>query len=627
MNQRATLDVETWVKVEQIYHTALTLEKEARNAYVTQECAGDSRLHAEIESLLTADESSGNFLLEPIVVKGLQVLADDQAWQSIPTIPQTIAVVNDLLPDILDNRYEIIERIGGGGMGDVYKACDKRMLNRPVVVKVLKASMAESAWLVSKFKQEIEAANKIDNPGVVSFFDAGELPDGKPYLVMQYVEGQELRKAILPDRGMPLDEVAEIIKQIGRTLNVAHEKGIIHRDLKPENILFRRDENGDAQVKIIDFGIAKIKDSMIAASTVTGQVMGTPLYMSPEQLNPDRLHKRPVSATSDVYSLGVIVYEMVTGRRPFNAETVIHLAALQKEGVQVMPCALRPALPEAVQRVILKALSYHPAERYQRVREFCDQLSQALLADVEPAMTVVPILTESEKSVTLEQPPAPRKRRWPVVLAAAVLVLALLATGLWWMQPNPDSERISSANPGPERTFSYSLNIQKMRDGKPYEQPFISSGQVSYEKGYKMQVLMTSQSAGYVYLFNEGKDDKGQNAFFLQFPTPKRNNGVAQISAGQQFESGWNTFKWEPGTESIWFIWTAQPEPALEVARSEAFKDDQGKVPEEAAASLRAFLKRKDISSAEATEDSAQPRTVLKGHGDIVTHLLKLEYR
>ncbi len=627
MNQRAMLGTETWVKVEQIYHTALTLKMEARDAYVTQACVGDPVLFEEVVSLITADQSSGNFLHEPIFGKGLRVLADDQAWQSMTTIPHTIAVVNDLLPDILDNRYEIIERIGGGGMGDVYKAIDKRMLNRPVVVKVLKASVVENAWLVSKFKQEIEAANKIDNPGVVSFFDAGELPNGRPYLVMQYVEGQELRKVIPPDRGMPLDEVAGIIKQIGRTLNIAHEKGVFHRDLKPENILLRRDENGDLQVKIIDFGIAKIKDSMSAASTATGLVIGTPTYMSPEQLNPERLHKSKVPATSDVYSLGVIAYEMVTGRRPFNAETAIHHSALQKEGVQVMPCALRPALPEAVQRVILKALSYHPAERYQRVREFCDELSQTLLADDELPPTVVAVLPEPAKPATLPEPrPAPKKRR-SLVITAAMLVLASVAAGLWWMYSRPVPEPTFSSSPGPERTFSYSLRVQKMRDGKPYEEPFMSSGQEIYEKGYKVQAVMTSQAAGHVYLFNEGTDDRNQKAFFVQFPTPKRNNGVAQVSAGQQFESGWNTFKWGTGTEIIWFIWTAQPESALEVARSEAFKDDQGKVPEEAAASLRAFLQRKDISSAEATKDSAQQRTVLKGHGDIVTHLLKLEYR
>lgn len=625
MNERQVSDSETWEKINQIYHKALTLEGEAQDTYVSQACDTDTVLHEEIVSLLTADKSSGDFLQEPIFVQGLRVLidgrvlADEQDRQTVTTMPPPIAFTNDQLPDILDNRYEIGERIGGGGMGDVYKAYDRRMLNRPVVVKVLKAAVVESAWLVSKFKQEIEAANKIDNPGVVSFFDAGELPDGKPYLVMQYVEGQELRKAIPPDRGMPLDEVAEIIKQIGRTLNIAHEKGIIHRDLKPENIMFRRDENGDVQVKVIDFGIAKIKDSMTAASTVMGQVIGTLIYMSPEQLNPERPHKRTVSATSDVYSLGVIAYEMVTGRRPFNAETAIHLAALQKEGVQVMPCALRPALPEAVQRVILKALAYHPAERYQRVRDFCDELSQALLADNELPPTVVSVLTEPAKPVVLPEPrpPAPKKR-WPLVTAAAVLVLASVVAGLWW----------TYSLPGPERIFSYSLKVQKMRDGRPFEQPFISAGRDVYEKGYKFQVLMTSQAEGYLYLLNEGRDDNGRSVFNMLFPVPTRNGGVARVAADSPIETDWNTFGGQTGTESVWFVWTARPQPDLEEARTQAFSSDRGRVSDESLVRrLRARLDRKSIDQAEATRDTEEQRTVLRGRGDAVRYLLTLEYR
>lgn len=340
--------------------------------------------------------------------------------------------------------------------------------------------------------------------------------------------------------------------------------------------------------------------------------------MSPEQLNASGGRRRDISATSDIYSLGLIAYEMVTGRRPFNAETVIHLAALQREGIQVMPCALRPALPEAAQRAILKALAYHPAERYQRVRDFCGDLSGALSADTVPAPHPTPLQLDSGEVETVERPrPARQRRLLLAVTATAAVLLAVAAAGVWWKY----------FSRGPERTFNYSLKVQKVRDGQPFEQPFITSGQEVYEKGYKMQVLMTTESAGYAYLFNQGKDENNQDAFFIQFPTPKRNNGLAQVSAGQQFESGWNVFSWEPGTESIWFVWTARPEAALETARVEAFKSDQGKVPEQAGAALREFLARADAKRADAAKDVTRQRTVLKGHGDTVLHLLQLEYR
>ncbi len=618
MNVKNATNSGTWEKLTQIYQTALTLETETREAYVTQACLDDPVLREEIVSILTTGEATATILQEPVFNQALKILAADGAGRSMPALAATIVTNDDAFcSSILENRYEIIERIGGGGMGDVYKARDKKMLDRPVVVKVLKAAAAESAWLISKFKQEIEAANKIDSSGVVTFYDVGEVPGGCPYLVMQYVEGYDLRRAIPADRGMPLDEVAEVIKQLGRTLNIAHEQGIIHRDLKPENIMLRRDGNGDLQVKVIDFGIAKIKDSMIAASTATGLVVGTPLYMSPEQLHPTAGPNRELTPTSDVYSLGIIAYEMVTGRRPFNAETPIHLAALQKEGVTVMPCALRPALPAAAQHAILKALTYHRAERYQHVRDFCADLTQSLLADVEPAPAPVQAQRTSTETETVERPRPAHKK--PLLLAAtlALLLLGLTTAGVWWKY----------FRVGPERSFSYFLKVQKVRDGQPFEQPFISSGQEIYEKGYKMQVLLTSQAAGYVYLFNEGKDANDQNTFYIQFPTPKRNDGNAQVATGQQLESGWNTFSWEPGTESIWFIWTAQPEVALETARALALKSNAGQVPAEAVAPLRAFLMRAKESRAEVTKDVAQQRTVLTGHGDVVLHLLQLEYR
>lgn len=255
----------------------------------------------------------------------------------------------------------------------VYLATDLQLHSRSVVVKVLLDEGARQEWVVRKFRQEMEALARISHPGVAVIFDAGELEDGKPFIVMEYVDGVTLRSVMKPE-GMPLDRVAQIIRQTGRALAAAHEKQVFHRDLKPENLMLRDPGKEDEQVKIIDFGIAKIKDSVVAPSTATMRTAGTVLYMAPEQLS-----GRTITAEADIYSLGIIAYEMVTGRRPFNPEAVFELLEMQRAGVLVRPKDLRPRLPEEAQAIILTALAFEPGDRHPRVRDMCDDLAGALI--------------------------------------------------------------------------------------------------------------------------------------------------------------------------------------------------------------------------------------------------------
>jgi serine/threonine protein kinase len=223
--------------------------------------------------------------------------------------PTLLSEGHELSGTTLDDRYLLDRPLGRGGMGQVYLARDLQLHSRLVVVKLLLDEAYENEYMVKKFHQEIEALSRLDHPGVIGIIDSGELPDGKPYIVMQYVDGVTLRSIIKPE-GMNLDRAADLIRQMGRALSVAHEKGIFHRDLKPENIMLQDLGQGAEQVKIIDFGIAKIKNSRIAPTTATTATAGTISYMAPEQLT-----AKPVSAATDTYSLGVIAYEMVTGRQ------------------------------------------------------------------------------------------------------------------------------------------------------------------------------------------------------------------------------------------------------------------------------------------------------------------------
>lgn len=275
---------------------------------------------------------------------------------------------------VLKNRYVIERELGRGGIGVVYFARDHQLVDKPVVIKVLLAERGNSEehrWLKRKFQLEIEALARIDHPGVVGALDVGQMPDGKQYLVMQFVEGTNLRAAMKVE-GMEFDRTASIVRQISHALNAAHDKGVYHRDLKPENIMLQTISEGEEYVKLIDFGIATVKDSQMVTSRQTTAVVGTLGYMAPEQLM-----GKPLPA-SDIYALGIITYEMLTGRKPFCPESPYHLYELHKTGVRIKPADLRPGIPEAAQDVILKALSFDPRDRQVRARDFGDELAQAL---------------------------------------------------------------------------------------------------------------------------------------------------------------------------------------------------------------------------------------------------------
>lgn len=283
-----------------------------------------------------------------------------------------------LLPgEIVDQRYCIQRELGRGGIGVVYLAHDQKLDGMQVVIKVLSEGLdaEQREWFERKFREEIKALARIDHPGVVRGLDVGELPSGRPYIVMQFVAGVSLR-AMIQHNGMDLPRAASLIRQIGRALSSAHQRGVLHRDLKPENVMIELVDR-DEHVRLIDFGVATVLDTMTLATSRTTVAAGTVHYMAPEQL------QGRVSAASDVYSMGVMAFEMVTGHRPFNPDSPYQLLELQRAGVRVKPSDLRPGVPEAAQALILRALSFSTHDRPRGASEFGDALAAALSA--EPA--------------------------------------------------------------------------------------------------------------------------------------------------------------------------------------------------------------------------------------------------
>ncbi|MBZ5625144.1 MAG: serine/threonine protein kinase, partial [Acidobacteriia bacterium] len=331
-----------WAQAKTIFGAAIEMEAASRESYVRAACGTDQSLFQEVMSLLDAD-STETMLHNPLA--------------------------GPAASSLLKNRYRVERELGRGGLGVVYLASDETLHGRPVVIKMPIDPTPSNPWLAEKFAQEVKALALIDHPGVVGALDSGVAPDGRPFMVIQYIEGRSLHDAMLSG-GVPLDFAARVLQQIGQALGAAHARGIWHRDLKPANIMLQSLDQGREVVRLIDFGIATIHEG--PGGEVGTRVAGTPLYMAPEQL------EGRVSAASDIFAMGVIAHELVTGQRPFVANHHLQLHDLQKAGVAVKPSQLRPGLPVPAEKLILRALSFRPEDRPQSAADFGEELARAL---------------------------------------------------------------------------------------------------------------------------------------------------------------------------------------------------------------------------------------------------------
>jgi len=269
--------------------------------------------------------------------------------------PKEQVTTNELQPGMRAGEHIILCKLGTGGFGTVYLA-EHRLLNRKAAIKVLHRDRAASPEIVARFIREARAANRIAHDNIIDVYEFGELEDGRPYYVMEWLDGENLRDRI--ERGaLPIADAVEILCQVGRGLRAVHDRGIVHRDIKPENV-FLVNRRGSMHVKLLDFGIAKLTSDEDIDWTATGARVGTPRYMSPEQAR-----RRDVTPKSDVYSAGVIAFEMLTGRPAFTADNDADL--LVRVLHQRVPPAsqFRRELPAALDRLIAKMLEKDPAER------------------------------------------------------------------------------------------------------------------------------------------------------------------------------------------------------------------------------------------------------------------------
>jgi eukaryotic-like serine/threonine-protein kinase len=359
---------ESWQQLDQLFHSALERQPSERAAFLDEACGGDDTLHKQVEALLAAQEEAGSFIERPALEVEARSVADEQ---------------NELAAGQIIGHYQIVSQLGVGGMGEVYLAEDAT-LGRKVALKLLPADFTRDIDRLRRFQQEARAASGLNHPNIITIYEIGQVDD-RHFIATEFIDGDTLRfhiQGLLSQsaggashkftKPSQLREILNIAIQTADALAAAHEAGIVHRDIKPENIMVRR---RDGYVKVLDFGLAKLTEGLTSADdtgapsraqvkTSVGVVMGTASYMSPEQARGDRVDSR-----TDIWSLGVVLYEMVAGCAPFERSTPSEVIALILEREPAPLARYARETPPELERIVTKALTKDKEERYETAKD------------------------------------------------------------------------------------------------------------------------------------------------------------------------------------------------------------------------------------------------------------------
>jgi serine/threonine-protein kinase len=391
-----------------------------------------------------------------------------------------------LVGQVIADRYHVMKKLGEGGMGQVYLAEHVKM-GRRSAIKVMSPAMVHDPDAIARFNREAANASRITHPNVCAVYDFGETPDGLIYLAMEFVEGEPLTALLERDGALPLPRATAIFKQTADALQAAHDLGIVHRDLKPDNIMIARGRDATDLVKVVDFGIAKAVggDETGQKVTKTGLVVGTPEFMSPEQLSGDKLDGK-----SDLYSLALVYFRMLTGHLPFQAETVQETMIKRLTDEPKKLAEVRPDLtfPSGLQPVLDGALARTPAERYQTVAKFADdvlgvvQLVRATRGGVAPATRAVAeertqLVDSHETKAQAARRAAKPKRSLVPVLVGVIVVLAAGGGGWALLGRNSSAAPADSTPPTTRDTSAVAIAPDTTGTTRPPAPPAGNSGQ------------------------------------------------------------------------------------------------------------------------------------------------------
>ncbi|BBL78367.1 hypothetical protein RxyAA322_02210 [Rubrobacter xylanophilus] len=411
----------------------------------------------------------------------------------------------------VDGRYAVLGRLGGGGMAEVFLAHD-RVLGREVALKVLREAYASDARFVERFRREARSVAALSHPNIVSIYDHGRTADGTYYIAMEHVPGGTLKERILKQAPLPPEEAAGTALQVARALGVAHGRGIVHRDIKPQNILL----GSSGEAKVADFGIARAASE--ATISGTSLVLGTAGYMSPEQAM-----GRRAGARSDLYSLGVVLYEMLTGSLPYEADTPVAVAIRHIHEPPRHPRSVNPAVPAALDAVTVRLLAKRPEDRYPDAAALAEDLERFLSGDAP---------LEATRPLRPASPPAGRRRgTWRAIRGAvAAGALALLAAGAVWtaaVAPWWEDDAVRQAVRTPDASGPAGVPVQGA--GEDRSSPDRDAGRVVV-----IPAAGESAPAGETPVPSGGEGELGAQDRLESQPTPR----PAEPAAGEESAAG-----------------------------------------------------------------------------------------
>ena len=433
-------------KVEEIYHAVLELSPDERKTFLREACSGDTELRREVESLVSFDNIPDSFIDTPPESFAAEMFAENKANKN-PDSDLTGRKIN---------QYKILSVLGIGGMGIVYLANDTK-LERKVAVKLLSGGVADDATKLQRFFQEAKAASALNHPNILTVHEIGEF-DAAHFIVTEFIKGRTL-KHYLTDENPTMAQILEIAVQIASALAAAHEAGIVHRDIKPDNIMVR----GDGIVKVLDFGIAKLTDvnnsveidpeaktQVKMTITTPGMIIGTPQYMSPEQARGLRVDLR-----TDIFSFGVLLYEMIAGKLPFSGETNMDiLGSILKENPAPLS-EFQPEISRDLEHLVEKTLRKDREQRYQNIKDLMIDLNDARKTlEFKTIPINRTIIANAPTTVQTTQSIASAPRFSFIHIAGLLLLLSTVLGGIYWfsaaktanLQKNNDLKTVEVAN-------------------------------------------------------------------------------------------------------------------------------------------------------------------------------------
>jgi Protein kinase domain len=503
-------------------------------------------------------------------------------------------------------QYELVSLLGSGGMGHVFLARDTR-LQRNVALKLLRAPAGEDGSAAGRFLREARAVASLEHPNICTLYEAGTA-DGREYLAMQYVEGETLA-ARLRRGEVPHDVALRVAVDLTTALAYAHSKGVLHRDLKPQNVML----TPEGSVKLLDFGLAKTSPVFDAAAmqneteavlTRDGTVIGTLEYMSPEQMAGRNADER-----SDVFSLGLVIYELVAHRHPYRRETpALTMSAILTQPYPPIAGTRQPSAP-TLNPILEKALAVESGERYANAAD--------LLADLKWAQAG----GHGDAPRPAAHPPrSTRRAGWIGAGIAAAIVVAAAISAPIVTRGRPPLQSPVKPPASIERSMTYWLDVRAGDDGAGAA-PYRSLGDESLGDGAKVRFNVVSPGPGFLYLLDqEGNDDRTPLALVYPISTE-----VASASNGDA--TGWYGFSGTGGVDHLWLVWSSTPVPDLDALRPLVNPRDLGRITDpQRSAAIRAWLESAAGRSVRETRDTKPFQVTVAYDGPLVVRHVALRH-